>query len=91
MVIPAGVLGQVWRDGARQARLAALVGARNTRVEDLTAALARAAGELCGLRGTQDVIDASVVLAARRAGGVVVTSDPQDIRRLDATLSIVAV
>jgi len=91
MVIPAGVLAQVWRDGSRQTRLAALLSARNVRVEELTAPLARAIGELCGLRGTNDVIDASVVMAARRAGSIVVTSDPDDFRQLDPTLNVVRV
>jgi predicted nucleic acid-binding protein len=91
VVIPAGVLAQVWRNGSRQARLAALLSDRHVRVEALTASLARAAGELCGRRHTSDVIDASVILAARRLGGVVVTSDPDDLRQLDPRVTIVAV
>ncbi|MBI3979596.1 MAG: PIN domain-containing protein [Chloroflexi bacterium] len=91
IVVPAGALAQVWRDGARQARLAALLSARNVRVEDFTALRARAAGELCGRRGTSDVVDASVVLAARGHGGLVVTSDPDDLLQLDPSLTIVQV
>jgi hypothetical protein len=91
MVVPAGALAQAWRDAVRQSRLAALVGARGVRVAALTEQVARAAGQLCGLRGTADVIDATVALAARETGGIVITSDPDDIRRLDPTLSIVAV
>jgi len=91
IIIPAGVLAQVWRGGSRQARLAALVGGPATRVEALNEALAKAAGQLCGRRGTADVVDASVVLAARQAGGAVVTADVEDIRRLDPTLTVVAV
>lgn len=90
-VIPAGALAQVWRDGARQARLAALISASTTRVEALTEALAKAAGQLCGLRGTADVVDASVALAARQTGGVVVTADAEDLLRLDPRLTIVAI
>jgi hypothetical protein len=41
-------------------------------------ARARAAGQLCGVTGTSDVVDASVVLCAKRRG-------------LDASLRIVAV
>jgi hypothetical protein len=91
MVIPAGVLAQVWRDGSRQVPLAALVSARGIRVAALTEGVAKAAGQLCGLRGTSDVIDASVALAAREAAAIVVTSDAEDLRRLDPTLTIVAV
>jgi hypothetical protein len=91
IAIPAGALAQVWRDSARQARLAALVGARGVRVLALTEGIAKAAGQLCGLRGTSDVIDASIVLAAREASAIVLTSDGDDIRRLDPTLAIVAV
>ena len=91
MVIPAGVLAQVWRDGPRQVRLAALVNAEGVRIAALSEAVAKAAGQLCGLRGTSDVIDASVVLAAHGGAAIVVTSDSDDIRRLDSALMIVAV
>ena len=91
MVIPAGVLAQVWRDGTRQTRLARLLRSASVTVEDLTTARARAAGELCGRRGTNDVIDASVALAARQRGGVVVSGDPEDLLRLDPTLVVVSV
>jgi len=59
--VPAGVVGQVWRGGARQARVARLPRARAVFVEPLTDVAARAAGILCGAAGTADVIDASVV------------------------------
>ena len=57
-------------------------------IEALDGQLARMAGQLCGLTGTRDVIDASVVLCAHRRGHVVVTSDPEDLRRLDETLKL---
>jgi len=41
---------------------------------------------LCGVAGTADVIDATVVLCARSRGRRIATSDPDDLRRLDATL-----
>lgn len=41
--------------------------------------------------GTSDGTDAHVVVCARRAGQPVVTSDPDDLRRLDATLELVIV
>jgi hypothetical protein len=88
VVIPAGALGQAWRDGARQAPLAALVRGPTTVVPALDRVLAEASGTLCGRCGTSDVIDASVVLTARRERAVVVTSDPDDLRRLDPTLRV---
>ncbi len=45
----------------------------------------------CGASGTRDVIDASIVLCARRRGHGVVTSDAGDLRRLDPDLRYVEV
>lgn len=88
LMIAAGVVGQVWRDGAKQAALAGLLGAPCCVVEPLTKEMAKAAGALCRKRGTADPIDASVVILARRENAVVVTSDPGDLRRLDPDLRI---
>jgi hypothetical protein len=89
IVVPAGVVGQVWRGGGRQARLARLLNARGVVVEPLTDTGARAAGVLCGAAGTEDVIDASVVLAARRHRATVVSSDRADLQILDPTIPLV--
>ena len=83
LVIPAGVLGQVWRGTARQIPLRALVRGPSTVVPVLDRVLSEAAGVLCGRSGTSDVIDASGVLVARRERAAVVTSDIDDLRRLD--------
>lgn len=91
IVVPAGVVGQVWRDGRRQVRLVRLLSSRTVEVEPLDDARARAAGQLCGVTGTADVIDASVVLGARTRGDVVLTSDVADLGRLDPSLHLVAV
>lgn len=88
LVVPAGVLGQCWRAAARQAPLRALVKGPTTVVPALDQVLAEAAGILCGRAGTSDVIDASVVLIARRERGVVVTGDVDDLRRLDPGVDI---
>lgn len=89
IVVPAGVLGQVWRDGRRQVRLVRLL--LEVEVEPLDERRARAAGSLCGKAGTRDVIDASVVLCARRRRHTVVTSDADDLLRLDPRLTIIEV
>jgi predicted nucleic acid-binding protein len=86
--VPAGVLAQVWRDGARQARLARFVGSEDVAVVPLDHPTARAIGGLCASTGAADVVDASVVIAARATGGLVLTSDPGDLRRLDPTLPL---
>jgi len=88
VVVPAGVVGQVWRSGTRQARLARLLSARGVLVEPLTDTGARAAGVLCGAAGTADVIDASVVLAARRHRAPVISSDRDDLQALDPTIPV---
>jgi len=46
---------------------------------------------LDGATRTSDVIDASVVLCGKQRGHRVVTSDPNDLRRLDASLPLIVV
>jgi len=92
IAIPAGALAQAWRDGSRQARLAILVSEPGVRTEPLDALTARAAGVLCGRAGTSDVVDASVVLCARRQGNAaVVTGDHSDLLRLDPAVAAFSV
>jgi len=86
---PAGVVAQVWRDGRRQARLARLLGSSMIVVQPLDREEAQASGVLCGRSGTPDVIDASVALLARRLRAKIVTSDPDDLRRIDSGLELV--
>lgn len=85
---PAGVLAQVWRDGARQVRLTRLLGSGVLEIRALDLREAQAAGSLCGRSSTADVVDASVALLARRLDATVVTSDAGDLRRLDASLEL---
>ena len=91
MTVPAGVVGQTWRDGRRQTRLARLLGSDLVEIAALDDIAARAAGQLCGATKTSDVIDASVVLCARARGHRVLTSDLEDLRRLDPALHYIAV
>ena len=88
LVVPAAVLGQVWREPSRQVQLGSLVKSPTTVIPALDRLLAEAAGILCGRARTSDVIDASVVLLARRERAIVVTSDADDLRRLDPSLAI---
>ena len=90
VLVPAGVVGQAWRGGrARQARLGRLLNARDVLVEPLSDRGARAAGVLCSTAGTADVIDATVVLTARRHDATVISSDRADLEALDPTIRVV--
>lgn len=91
LVAPAGVVAQVWRDGRRQARLARLLGSDAVEVLPLDDASARAAGQLCGVAGTSDVVDASVVLCARARRQAILTGDPDALRRLDSRARLVVI
>jgi hypothetical protein len=79
LVTSAGALAQVWRDGARQARLARL--RAGVSVRPLDEATARQIGELLAASGTADVVDAHVALLVEPEGRVI-TSDEKDLRAL---------
>lgn len=83
-VVPAGVLGQAWRGGP-QPSLSRLL--RGCGVEDLNELQARSAGAACARANTADVVDASVVVGATARRDLVVTSDPDDLRKLARALS----
>jgi hypothetical protein len=92
LVIPAGVLGQVWRSPSTQVALASLTKAATTTVVLLDKVMAEAAGMLCGRRKTVDVIDASVVLTAHREGAAaIVTSDVDALQHLDPGVEIFSI
>lgn len=91
LAVPAAVLAQVWQDGARQVRLARMMASPEVEVVDLDADTARMCGVLLGRRGARDVIDASVVVCARRRQDAVVTSDADDLRLLDPGLPVITI
>ncbi len=91
LYVPVGVIGQAWRDGRRQAALARLLASDSVHVIGLDDGGARAAGQLCGVTRTADVIDATVALCARTRNSPVATSDPSDLRRLDPSLTLIPV
>ena len=86
--VPAGVLAQAWRGGARQARVARLLRASVTTVVSLDRGAALRTGALCAAAGTSDVVDASVAVCAQERGHAVVTTDPGDLRALDPALRL---
>lgn len=91
VTIPATALAQAVRNPARQARLARLVRQPATDVVALDRVDATGVGRLLAASGTADVVDAHVVVCARRTGQAVVTSDPHDLHQLDPTLTLVTV
>ena len=87
--VPAGVVGQVWRDGRRQANLSRLLGSDSCDIVVLDDHGARAAGQLLGVADGNDVIDGTVVLCARSRGHRIATTDPDDMHRLDPHAELV--
>jgi hypothetical protein len=47
-----------------------------------------AIGKLCAQTGARDVVDVSVVLCAQQRRHTVITSDPWDLREIDAQLRL---
>ncbi len=91
VTVPATVLAQVLRSPAKQARLSRLIRQPDTTLAPLDGPDATAVGLLLAASGTADIADAHVVVCARRAAQVVVTSDPDDLEALDSELPLVVV
>jgi hypothetical protein len=77
--VSSAVVGQVWRDGRKQANLARVLA--GVGIEALGQDDGRRIGELLALAAATDVVDAHVALMAAHAD-LILTSDPGDIRRL---------
>jgi predicted nucleic acid-binding protein len=75
------VVAQVWRDGARQARLARLLSSDLVVEVALDTDPSRSIGLLAASAGTTDVVDGHVALLALERDAIVLTSDPKDIER----------
>lgn len=91
ITVPATALAQAVRRPERQARLARLLGRSNTEVVALERVDATNVGHLLRVSGTSDIVDAHVVICARRARQAVVSSDRDDLQRLDPTLRVIDV
>jgi len=89
--VPAGVVAQVWRGSARQHALVRLLRAEAVRVDALTESTAYRVGLLLGASRSTDVTDAHVAILARSLGAKVLTSDPDDLRKLDPKVEVVPV
>jgi predicted nucleic acid-binding protein len=75
--IPAIVVAEVWRGGARVARLL-----KASSIETIDERLARTAGSLRRRTPGSGTIDACVAVGVRRRSDAIATSDPNDMRTL---------
>ena len=80
--VPSPVVAQVWRDPRRQVSLVNFLAGPNVQHVPMNLLMAKAAGLLCKESGLTDVVDAAVAVCARLHDDEVVTSDPDNMRRL---------
>jgi predicted nucleic acid-binding protein len=91
IAIPTVVVAQVVR-GGRQANLRRFLADSYLRFVTLDYATAMQVGVLLGETGTADVVDAAVVVCAREMRLCpIVTTDPQDLRKLDPRIPLIFV
>jgi hypothetical protein len=90
LCVPAGAVAQAWRS-PRQVRLARLLRTRDLDVAVMTLSVAKVVGEMCARSGHPDVVDVHVALCARERAHAVVTSDPDDMKRIDPSLLLIRV
>jgi len=86
--VPVGAIAQAWR-GPRQVRLARLLKSRDIDLAVMTPNAARSVGLMCARTGHDDVIDVHVALCARERHHAVVTSDPDDMLRINPALPVI--
>ncbi len=91
ITIPATALAQAMRNPTRQARLSRLIRQAGTDLIALNGPDATAVGLLLARTATADVVDAHVVVCARRARQVLVTSDAANLRRIAPDLQLLVV
>jgi hypothetical protein len=91
ITVPATALAQAIRNPARQVRLSRLIRQAGTDLMALDGPDATAVGLLLAQSRTADIVDAHVVVCARRAAQAVVTGDAGDLRRLAPELQFVEV
>jgi hypothetical protein len=89
ITVPATALAQAIRRPERQIRLARLIRQPTTDVVALDRVDATSVGRLLAASGTSDVVDAHVVICARRSRQNIVTSDSRDLTRLDPAAPLI--
>lgn len=91
VTVPATALAQTLRSPARQARVSRLIRQPSTDLVPLDGPDATRVGVMLAASHTADIVDAHVVICARRSRQAVVTSDPDDLRHLDPALRLIVV
>jgi hypothetical protein len=92
IAIPTAVVAQVVRGGGRQANLRHFLSDSYLQFVSLDYSTAMQIGVLLGETGTTDVVDAAVVVCAREMKlSPVVTTDPQDLHKLDPRVPLITV
>jgi hypothetical protein len=87
VLVPPIIVTQTIRGAAQDALINRLLNSKGVTVPPVGEELARAAGRLLAASGLRDAADAQVVAeAAHSAPATVLTSDPDDLRRLSAGL-----
>jgi hypothetical protein len=85
IIVPATVVAEIWRSPPRHQNTTLLEAAHEISVLDDRQA--RAIGNLLGVTGTTQIVDAHVcTIAVNRAPSLIVTSDPKDMEPLLAAL-----
>jgi predicted nucleic acid-binding protein len=91
ITLPATALAQAIRHPSKQARLSRLARQPETEIVPLDGADATRVGLLLAARRTADVVDAHVVICARRNAQPIVTSDPDHLAHLDPEARLIVV
>jgi len=91
ITIPATALAQAIRNPARQALVSRLIRQAGTDLVALDGPDATSVGLLLARTATSDIADAHVVVCAQRAAQPVITSDPDDIRRIAPKLQLIVI
>lgn len=96
VVMPRTVIAQIWRGMPKQAHVSRLISAGlrhggQVVIDELTAERAREIGIAIGRTSRADIVDVHVALVAGERGNAVLTSDDNDIRRVDRSLVIIHV
>lgn len=89
VTVPATALAQAIRRPRTQARLARLIRQPTTDLAALDGPDATSVGILLAASRTSDIADAHVVVCGRRSRQPIVTSDPDDLQRLDPSAPLV--
>ncbi|MFI5301548.1 MAG: PIN domain nuclease [Polyangiales bacterium] len=91
VTVPSTALAQAMRSPSKQVRLSRLIRQPTTKLAALDGPDATSVGILLAASRTADVVDAHVVICARRNAEPIVTSDPEDLSRLDPKARLIVV